>query len=531
MDFLLRGRGAGRPAAPPPVEKACVRGGTRQFGDAAWSPIPRIRRPVRPCFGERAFVVKTKRERKEFRRRASTVTRSRDDSHDTVEQRLESFVRPDIGLEIVFLLCLLQSVVRLGLIRVGKTADRSRENKEQKRNGPVETTRASRCAGERRRWRRRKSRVIVGSRERKRQAPQRWFRIGRRLLTQVRRTIVVTPAASNARLRPHNTTTTTTTTSSSSSPLLPPRFFTGTARAPTPAASSSRFLPRNREKKTLDATVVTPFERSGSAASNSWSADPPRNETVAPTKRNEKKIFFSPRLSRTEESRPERPAPVAAPPARPPSVDSGRSRFCRETPPHIGNPTLPYTSSGPKRPVFIFFLENLPTDSKTVSILAYLSPRRIRSTIADLHSTDPAGAKNSGTPKNARFFRYDPFPTSEKYAVFRFVIYAPDFLCPIHSSFPISPKDRSWSGTAPLRVRRPSDAPRPGHRRLPRVRPGRTSSTPRPRPPTPTKTARKHFNDPMRFTRLFFLTLPIDTRDFFFFLSSFSFFFFLQTRS
>ena len=55
---------------------------------------------------ERAFVVKTKRERKEFRRRASTVTRSRDDSHDTVEQRLESFVRPDIGLEIVFLLCL-----------------------------------------------------------------------------------------------------------------------------------------------------------------------------------------------------------------------------------------------------------------------------------------------------------------------------------------------------------------------------------------------------------------------------------------
>ena len=162
MDFLLRGRGAGRPAAPPPVEKACVRGGTQQFGDAAWSPIPRIRRPVRPCFGERAFVVKTKRERKEFRRRASTVTRSRDDSHDTVEQRLESFVRPDIGLEIVFLLCLLQSVVRLGLIRVGKTADRSRENKEQKRNGPVETTRASRCAGERRRWRRRKSRVVVG---------------------------------------------------------------------------------------------------------------------------------------------------------------------------------------------------------------------------------------------------------------------------------------------------------------------------------------------------------------------------------
>ena len=120
MDFLLRGRGAGRPAAPPPVEKACVRGGTRQFGDAVWSPIPRIRRPVRPCFCERAFVVKTKRERKEFRRRASTVTRSRDDSHDTVEQRLESFVRPDIGLEIVFLLCLLQSVVRLGLIRVGK---------------------------------------------------------------------------------------------------------------------------------------------------------------------------------------------------------------------------------------------------------------------------------------------------------------------------------------------------------------------------------------------------------------------------
>ena len=51
---------------------------------------------------ERAFVVKTKRERKEFRRRASTVTRSRDDSHDTVEQRLERFVRPDIGLEIVF---------------------------------------------------------------------------------------------------------------------------------------------------------------------------------------------------------------------------------------------------------------------------------------------------------------------------------------------------------------------------------------------------------------------------------------------
>ena len=58
MDFLLRGRGAGRPAAPPPVEKACVRGGTQQFGDAAWSPIPRIRRPVRPCFCERAFVVK-----------------------------------------------------------------------------------------------------------------------------------------------------------------------------------------------------------------------------------------------------------------------------------------------------------------------------------------------------------------------------------------------------------------------------------------------------------------------------------------
>ena len=101
MDFLLRGRGAGRPAAPPPVEKACVRGGTQQFGDAAWSPIPRIRRPVRPCL--RASVrCKTKRERKEFRRRASTVTRSRDDSHDTVEQRLESFVRPDIGLEIVF---------------------------------------------------------------------------------------------------------------------------------------------------------------------------------------------------------------------------------------------------------------------------------------------------------------------------------------------------------------------------------------------------------------------------------------------
>ena len=379
-----------------------------------------------------------------------------------------SFARTSDSKSCFCCVCL-QSVVRLGLIRVGKTADRSRENKEQKRNGPVETTRASRCAGERRRWRRRKSRVVVSSRERKRQAPQRWFRIGRRLLTQVRRTIVVTPAASNARLRPHNTTTTTT---SSSSPLLPPRFFTGTARAPTPAASSSRFLPRNREKKTLDATVVTPFERSGSAASNSWSADPPRNETVAPTKRNEKKIFFSPRLSRTEESRPERPAPVAAPPARPPSVDSGRSRFCRETPPHIGNPTLPYTSSGPKRPVFIFFLKNLPTDSKTVSILAYLSPRRIRSTIADLHSTDPAGAKNSGTPKNARFFRYDPFPTSEKYAVFRFVIYAPDFLCPIHSSFPISPKDRSWSGTAPLRVRRPSDAPRPGHRRLPASAPG-----------------------------------------------------------
>ena len=436
-----------------------------------------------------------------------------------------SFARTSDSKSCFCCVCL-QSVVRLGLIRVGKTADRSRENKEQKRNGPVETTRASRCAGERRRWRRRKSRVVVSNRERKRQAPQRWFRIGRRLLTQVRRTIVVTPAASNARLRPHNTTTTTT---SSSSPLLPPRFFTGTARAPTPAASSSRFLPRNREKKTLDATVVTPFERSGSAASNSWSADPPRNETVAPTKRNEKKFFFSPRLSRTEESRPERPAPVAAPPARPPSVDSGRSRFCRETPPHIGNPTLPYTSSGPKRPVFIFFLKNLPTDSKTVSILAYLSPRRIRSTIADLHSTDPAGAKNSGTPKNARFFRYDPFPTSEKYAVFRFVIYAPDFLCPIHSSFPISPKDRSWSGTAPLRVRRPSDAPRPGHRRLPRVRPGRTSSTPRPRPPTPTKTARKHFNDPMRFTRLFFLTLPIDTRDFFFSLLLFVFFFFTNT--
>merc|ERR1711911_479721 len=146
----------------------------------------------------------------------------------------------------------------------------------------------------------------------------------------------------------------------------------------------------------------------------------PRRTRGAPTlrktklwlrrKETRKKNFFSPCLSRTEESRPERPAPVAAPPARPPSVDSGRSRFCRETPPHIGNPTLPYTSSGPKRPVFIFFLENLPTDSKTVSILAYLSPRRIRSTIADLHSTDPAGAKNSGTPKNARFFRYDPVP-------------------------------------------------------------------------------------------------------------------------
>ena len=80
-----------------------------------------------------------------------------------------SFARTSDSKSCFCCVCL-QSVVRLGLIRVGKTADRSRENKEQKRNGPVETTRASRCAGERRRWRRRKSRVIVGSRERKRQA-------------------------------------------------------------------------------------------------------------------------------------------------------------------------------------------------------------------------------------------------------------------------------------------------------------------------------------------------------------------------
>ena len=72
-----------------------------------------------------------------------------------------SFARTSDSKSCFCCVCL-QSVVRLGLIRVGKTADRSRENKEQKRNGPVETTRASRCAGERRRWRRRKSQVVVG---------------------------------------------------------------------------------------------------------------------------------------------------------------------------------------------------------------------------------------------------------------------------------------------------------------------------------------------------------------------------------